>query len=150
MHRLPILLVEDDLEDVEIIGLALQKAGSPFSLIRVPNGSEAIQLLSRAGKYADPGKFPDPVLVLLDLSLPLIDGFGVLQWMRRQAAGTMPPVIVLSYSNAEADIRQAHQLGARYYLIKSIGLEGNIGLIKSVEHFWKMEFSRERMSCATQ
>jgi two-component system response regulator len=138
-----VLLVEDDAEDADIIGLALEKSNCPFSFIRVTNGAEAIQYLSREGIYADTGKFPKPAFMLLDLSLPKINGFGVLRWMKEQPTETMPPVIVVSYSSDERDVRLAHELGARYYLIKSVGLEGNIGLVKSLRHFWQSEFSRE-------
>ena len=56
----------------------------------------------------------------------------------------MPPVIVLSYSNSESDIRRAHALGAEFYLIKSVALEGTVGLVKSVENFWKHHFLPRR------
>ena len=138
----PILLVEDDPEDVEIINLALEKSGCPFHFIHVANGADAIRYLSRDKYFADVKKYPVPSMVLLDLSLPGIDGFGVLRWMRGRPDGTVPPAIVISYSDTDRDVRLAHQLGAKYYLIKSVSLDGNIGLIKSVDHFWRMEFSQ--------
>ena len=126
-----ILLVEDDSNDVETMRIALRRVGSPYHFATVPNGQEAIDYLSGTGRYANRRQFPVPCLVLLDLSLPIVNGFDVLSWMRDEWC-EMPPVIVLSYSRQEHDRRRALQLGARGYYVKSPDLAGTVALVKSL------------------
>jgi len=137
MKPATILLAEDDLEDVELIEFALSKISSFCEIIAVHDGKEAIAYLAREGKYADREKFPDPALILLDITMPTIDGFGVLMWMQRQPEGTMPPVVMLSYSHHEREIRLAYELGAKAYLTKSVGAEGTAAIVGAVDRFLK-------------
>jgi len=115
--------------------LALSKATSFFRIISVRDGREVIQYLSHEGVYADREKFPDPILVLLDLTMPVMNGFDVLRWMREHPKGTMPPVFALSYSTDEHDVRLAYGLGVKSYLIKSVELEGMVALLGVVDDF---------------
>ncbi len=126
------MLVEDDMHDVEAMRIALRRAESSYQLVTVSNGRDAIKYLSRADHFADRKRFPDPCLVLLDLSLPLVTGFEVLAWMQNETQRDLPPVVVLSYSRLEHDRRLALKLGARGYYVKSPDLNATVALVRSL------------------
>src|SRR5947208_69006 len=123
-RRATILLVEDDVHDIELLRLGAAKANASFGLIEVQDGAEAIKYLSGEGKYSDRQQFPEPALVLLDLTMPGMSGFDVLRWANRQSPASMPPIIVFSYSRLEQDRRLALELGAKQYLVKPLDLDG--------------------------
>src|ERR1041385_9141957 len=127
-----ILLVEDDVHDIEVMKIALQRAESPHRLMVATDGREAIQYLAGAGDYSDRSRFSEPCLVLLDLSLPRLSGFEVLTWARGESPGNVPPIVVLSYSRLEHDRRRALQLGARGYFVKSTDLDGTVAFVKGL------------------
>jgi CheY-like chemotaxis protein len=77
-----VLLIEDDPHDVYLLRSVAGRLPEPVSVFTVSDGEEGISYLSGTGKYADRQKHPFPDLVLLDLNLPTIDGFGVLKWIR--------------------------------------------------------------------
>jgi len=130
-----ILLVEDNAQDVELIRLAFRTLNCPYNLAAVSDGRAAIHYLSRIGQYSDRTRFPDPCLMLLDLSLPQVGGFEVLAWMQGEPPEIMPPVLVLSYSRFEQDKHLAHKFGAKGYHVKSPDLNETIALIRSLLTF---------------
>ena len=77
-----LLLIEDSEDDVFFLRHALKKAGVPYPMRVVNNGQEAIDYLSGAGKYHERETYPMPSFIFLDLKLPLVSGFGVLEWLR--------------------------------------------------------------------
>jgi len=110
-----ILVADDSPEDVLLLSLAFRRAKINHSLIRVANGKEAIE-------YLRTKSLPD--LVLLDLNMPGLDGFQVLEWLRGQPAALQKlPVIVLSSSGLETDRARAKELGAMDYFVKDEELE---------------------------
>src|SRR5437879_1958675 len=131
-----ILLVEDDPDDVLLIQRAFQKAGLGDALKVVGDGTEAIQFLSGSGLYADRHRFPLPFLVLLDLKMPGADGFDVLQWARAQPELKRLLIVVLTSSNLQEDVDRAYELGANSYLVKPVGFEETVNLVKRFEAYW--------------
>lgn len=118
-HLYPtVLYVEDSEEDYALFRLASKKCGTPFSLQHAPDGEQAIAYLSGADAYGDREVYPFPDLVLLDLKMPRLDGFEVLQWIRGNPATHTLPVVVLAGSSFRADIRRALELGANHYAAK--------------------------------
>ncbi|HOX59501.1 MAG TPA: response regulator [Candidatus Paceibacterota bacterium] len=113
-----VLYVEDSTEDYALLELAARKCGTPFSLLRAVDGEQAIAYLNGAEVYSDRDTYPFPDLVLLDLKLPRLDGFEVLQWIRDNPATKSLPVVVLAGSSFRADIRRALELGANSYAAK--------------------------------
>src|SRR5690348_12344458 len=93
-----ILQIEDDLQDVELFRLALAQCGSPCKVVSVHYARDAIKYLARLGEYADTVKFPKPTLIVLDLSLPGMTGLEFLAWARGEPPESIPPIVVLSYS----------------------------------------------------
>jgi CheY-like chemotaxis protein len=131
-----VLLVEDNADDVTFVRMAFQKNKVAEVLEVVSSGSEAIQYLGGAGPYADRQKYPMPSLLLLDLGLPLVDGFEVLKWVRAHQGLSRLPIAVLTGSEYPQHRRRAYELGANSFVIKPGGLEGFYAMINAVLGFW--------------
>ena len=123
-----ILLIEDDLNDIEVISLALAKSAIPCQLISVQFARDAIKYLGRIGEYADESRFPWPALILLDLSLPGMSGFDFLAWAKCEPS--IPPIAVLSYSALEADRILAQKFGVLGYFVKTPNLDETVEMLR--------------------
>lgn len=131
-----VLLAEDEPNDVYLIKRALEKSGLEHTLRAVPDGGEAIRYLRGEGEFADRSAYPCPNLILSDLKMPGIDGFGLLQWLHDHPECSVIPMIILSASGIEADVRHAYQLGANAYMVKPSGLQDLVDLLHSMHDFW--------------
>ena len=131
-----VLLIEDNPDDAELIGYAFKKAGVANPLIVVGDGDKAIDYLYGRSAYADREKFPLPGLFLLDLKLPRRSGFEVLEAIRANQTTRNTPVVVLTSSNQATDIERAYELGANSYLVKPIGRDSLITMVRSLDSFW--------------
>ena len=124
-----ILLAEDNADDVVLMQLAFKKAGLTNPVHVVSNGSEAIEYLKGALQARSAGS-AIPLLITLDLNMPLCNGFEVLSWIKKQAAFKDVPVLILSQSERARDINRATHLGANAYLIKPSNFDGLVGMIE--------------------
>ncbi len=131
-----ILLVEDDANDVWLIQRAFQKAGFRNNLKIVRDGEQATRYLGGQGQYADREKFPIPFLILLDLKMPGMDGFEVLEWVRRDPTLKRLLVVVLTSSNLQTDVDRAYEMGANSYLVKPVEFDAMVNLIQRFEAYW--------------
>ena len=114
----PILLAEDEANDVFFMRRALKKADVQNPLFVAHDGQEAIDYLEGDGAYADRKAYPLPGLLLLDLKMPGTDGFDLLRWVQSHAAFNSLPTVVLSGSGLDEDVLKAKQLGADEYRVK--------------------------------
>lgn len=130
------LLVEDDPNDILLIQRAFAKACLVNPLKVVRDGEQAINYLAGTGDFADRSRYPLPSLILLDLKLPRKSGLEVLEWLRQQPMLKQTPVIVLTSSKESSDVSRAYELGANSYLIKPVGFEGLLELVKSIGMYW--------------
>jgi two-component system, chemotaxis family, response regulator Rcp1 len=128
-----VLLVEDNPGDVRLTREALKEVKFVNALHVVEDGVEAIAYLRRQGQYAGQ---PRPDLVLLDLNLPRMDGRQVLSVVKQDPELRRIPVVVLTTSQAEADIARAYDLHANCYITKPVGIDQFIEVVKSIEYFW--------------
>jgi CheY-like chemotaxis protein len=117
-HCPTVLVVEDDPNDRFFVMRAFRKASAPVHLQFAVDGHDAIAYLSGSGRYQDRRGFPLPALMLLDLKMPNLSGFGVLQWLRAQEGLKRLPVTILSSSELQEDIDRAYELGANAYVVK--------------------------------
>ena len=126
-----VLLVDDSENDLKLMEVAFQKAGFDSPLQMVHDGEEAIAYLKGEGPYADRNKFPLPGVILLDLNMPMKNGFDVLDWLRsqRQAFKRISTIILTASMRAE-DVERAFDLGANSYLVKPSTLEELIAMIR--------------------
>ena len=130
-----VLWVEDDADDVLLIGRAIRKAGLEQPAL-ARDGTEAVAYLSGSGEYADRDAHPFPSLILLDLKLPKMSGFEVLQWIRERAEVCRVPVVMFTSSKERADIDRAYELGANAYLVKSVDHNNLVEALKRMRDFW--------------
>jgi len=131
-----ILLVEDDENDVMLLKRAFTKAGFKDNLRVVRNGTDAMSYLSGKGIYKDRDQYPLPFLVLLDLKMPGISGFEVLQWARKDPNLKRLLIVVLTASNLQTDVDHAYELGANSYLVKPIEFDAMVAMVSRFEAYW--------------
>ena len=130
-----ILLVEDSKHDVELTLVALEECHLANQVDVVNDGAEALDYLHRRGAYADrPNELP--VVVLLDLKMPKVDGLEVLRHMKSEAALKRIPVVMLTSSREEKDLVQSYELGVNGYVVKPVDFEQFIESIKQLGCFW--------------
>jgi chemotaxis family two-component system response regulator Rcp1 len=128
-----LLLVEDNAGDVRLTQEAFRDAHQCVNLQLASDGVEAIAFLKRQGIYANA---PRPDLILLDLHLPKLGGHKVLAYIKNDSELKMIPTVVLSCSDAEADIVKSYQLQANCYLTKPGLLDAFQTLVESMSDFW--------------
>lgn len=131
-----ILIADDSDEDAQILKRAFAKAGCEVPLSFVRDGQEAINYLSGDGEYADRSAHPLPRLILLDLKMPKVDGFDVLDWMQQQPKLKLLPVTVLTSSNMDRDVDRAYGLGANSYLVKPNSMKGFLDIVERLRAYW--------------
>lgn len=134
--RRPILIVEDEENDVFFLRRALEKTGIGDPILAVADGQEALDYLSGSGKFADRTAFPFPCFMFLDLKLPQVHGLDVLRWMRSSPSMQSVIVIVLTSSTLHSDIENAYQAGANSYVVKPPNPERLINMAQSFASWW--------------
>jgi chemotaxis family two-component system response regulator Rcp1 len=128
-----VLLVEDSPGDVRLTQEAFREANGSIRLHVASDGVEAMQFLRHEGAHIDA---PLPNLVLLDLNLPKMDGREVLGPIKEDQNLKTIPTIILTTSDAEADVVKSYQLQANCYLKKPVQLDVIESLVKSINDFW--------------
>jgi CheY-like chemotaxis protein len=113
-----ILLVEDDENDVYFMTRAMEQAGLQPPIHVAINGQDAVDYLSGTSSFTGQSAFPPPRCIFLDLKLPFLSGFQVLEWMRGQPKLKDITVFVLTSSPEDSDRQRARKLGAKAYLVK--------------------------------
>jgi CheY-like chemotaxis protein len=132
--RIPeILLVEDDPGDVLLITEGFKENRTLAHLIAVGDGEEAVDYLNQKGKYSD-AKTPD--FIILDLNLPRMDGRAFLRRIKNEKLFKLIPVIVLTSSRSDLDIREVYELNAACYIVKPADLDGYTEAVKRIQDFW--------------
>jgi len=133
-----VLHVDDDPNDTLLLQAASRKAKVDFNLQNVEDGERAIAYLSGYEQFADRTRYDMPALVLLDLKMPRATGFEILKWIRNHPHPTLKrlPVVVLSGSELKDDIRNAYAEGANSYLVKPLGFDALVNLVKGVSAVW--------------
>jgi CheY-like chemotaxis protein len=142
-----ILLVEDSPGDVRLTQEAFRDANGAFRLHIAVDGVEALSFLRREGVH---GSAPRPDLILLDLNLPRMDGREVLSVIKQDESLKTIPTVILTTSDAEADIDTVYQLRANCYLTKPVEFDAFENLVKSISDFWLRLVrlpSQERTRC---
>src|ERR1700684_329605 len=128
-----VLLVEDSPGDVRLTQEAFREANGSVRLHVAVDGVEGMSFLRQQGKYA---KAPRPHIILLDLNLPKMDGRELLAIIKEDENLKSIPTVILTTSEAEADIVKSYQLQANCYLSKPVQLDAFETLVKSIDDFW--------------
>ena len=136
MQNPPVLYAEDDEDDVFFMKLAWEKAGVPNPLIALTDGRQTLQYLAAEDPFCDRTKSPMPCLLLLDLKLPTITGFQVLQWIREQPALKELKVVIVSSSGQQLDIDLARKMGIHDYVVKPAITTRLVEIVRNIQQRW--------------
>ncbi|MFQ5739312.1 MAG: response regulator [Acidobacteriota bacterium] len=135
-HRTTILVAEDDEDDRLMIRRAWRKRRRGHDLRFVADGEELMDYLHRRGEYAAPSSAPRPRLILLDLNMPRKDGREALAEIKSSLTLRAIPVVVLTTSDAEEDIRHCCDLGANSYIRKPTEFVRLVKIIAILDEYW--------------
>jgi CheY-like chemotaxis protein len=131
----PILLVEDNPNDLELTLIALERSQLANEVIVVRDGAEALDYLHARGPYAT-RELGNPAVVLLDLKLPKVDGLEVLAEIRASATLKSMPVVMLTSSREEQDLVRSYELGVNAYVVKPVDFAEFVRAIADLGIFW--------------
>jgi CheY-like chemotaxis protein len=132
-----ILLVEDDPKDIELTLTALEEYNLANEIVVVRDGVEALDYLHRRGKF-EQHSHEYPVVVLLDLKMPRLDGVQVLQQIKADEQLRLIPVVVLTSSRESRDLEECYKLGVNAYVVKPVRFAEFIKAIKQIGIFWML------------
>ena len=130
-----ILLAEDNERDVELTLAALDEFNLANEVVVVRDGAEALDDLCYRDKFAGRPNGP-PVVVMLDLKMPKVDGLEVLRYMRNDPTLKVVPVVMVTSSREEQDLVRSYQLGVNAYVVKPVDFAKFVESIKQIGFFW--------------
>jgi CheY-like chemotaxis protein len=126
-----ILLIEDNPMDVDLTQRALQRRRLAHEVMVARDGDEALNMIP----HWEMGE-PTPTLILLDLKLPRVSGLEVLEQLKHHPSFASIPVVVLTTSRDEGDLRRAYQLGVNSYIVKPVDFDRFLEVAAQIEHYW--------------
>ncbi len=130
----PILLIEDNPMDVDLTLRAFSRRHVSNAIEVARDGEEALAWLARW----EAGEAPLPVVILLDLKLPRVDGLEVLRQVKTSPVAQAIPVVILTTSSEDADVRGAYHLGANSYIVKPVDFEKFLEVATQIELYWNV------------
>jgi len=133
-RTMAILLVEDNPADVELTLRAFRKRKLSNPLHVARDGEEALDYVHDRGAFA--GNAPVPGLVLLDIRLPKVDGIEVLRQMKGDPVYRAVPVVMLTTSQEDTDIRRCYELGANSYIVKPVDFDKFLDVVARIDLYW--------------
>ena len=131
-----VLLVEDNPDDVQLTLRALKKNKIENPVIVASDGVAALDYLFGQGEYAGRDTREQPVVVLLDLKLPKLDGHAVLRRMRADERTRLTPVVVLTSSKEEVDLIESYKLGVSSYIRKPVDFKQFVEVVGQLGLYW--------------
>jgi two-component system response regulator len=133
----PILLAEDDDLDAELTQLALSGANLENPIVRVRDGVETLEFLRREGRFSETGT-SSPVVILLDIKMPRMDGLDVLREVRADPALRRIPIVALTSSQVDSDRLRSWDLGVNAFVIKPVDRKQFQEAIRALGVFWAL------------
>ncbi|ARO54607.1 Response regulator rcp1 [Methylorubrum extorquens] len=133
----PILLVEDNPNDIELTLAAFESCQLANEIIICRDGAEALDFIYRRGPHAG-RQVQDPAVVLLDLKLPKVDGLEVLAQIKGDPVTRAVPVVMLTSSREETDVVRSYNLGVNAFVVKPVAFDEFFAAIKELGVFWAL------------
>ena len=119
-----------------VLKRARERAKVTLRCASVNSADEAVRYLSGTGDYGNRGRHPMPALVMVDLDLDRSEGYEALSWIRHHERLRYLPVVAISRSKSQMDMKRAYDLGASSYLLKPVSFSGLVELVKMIDRFW--------------
>ena len=137
-EQFPILIAEDSESDALLLTRALREVGfnNPFHIST--DGNDILAYLKGEEPYQDRERFRFPRIVFIDLRLPRMDGFAVLEWLKNHEQCNVIPRIVLSTSNRQEDIQRAYKLAVNSYVLKPATFDRLVDKLRLIFDYWEM------------
>lgn len=130
-------MVEDNINDAELTIRELKKHNMANNLVHVKDGEEALDFLFATGAYSDLRNVKHmPKVVLLDIQMPKLNGIEVLEHVRKDERTQTIPVVILTSSKEDPDIKRCYDLGANSYIVKPVNFEGFADAIRNLGFYW--------------
>ena len=135
-QEVEILIVEDNPGDAELTIRALKKSHLANHITHLVDGAEALDFLFGSGQFSDRNHNNLPKVILLDLRMPKVDGLEVLRRLKSDARTKMIPVVILTSSDKDPDIKRCYELGANSYIVKPVELNNFVKIISEIGMYW--------------
>lgn len=137
LNSVELLLVEDNINDAELAIRELKKHNLANNLYHVKDGEEALEFIFATGRYAETRNVNHtPKLILLDIHMPKVNGIEVLEQIKSAEGTKATPVVILTSSKEDPDIKKCYNLGANSYIVKPLNFEGFAEAIKNLGFYW--------------
>lgn len=136
LNSVDILLVEDNPHDAELTIRELRKNNLSNNLFHVTDGEEALEFIFATGRYANSSEVHRPKMVLMDIQMPKVNGIEVLKRIKEDERTKTLPVVMLTSSKEDPDIRRCYELGANSYIVKPVNFESFAQSIKNLGFYW--------------
>ena len=137
LNSVDLLFVEDNINDAELAIRELKKHHLANNLFHVNNGEEALDFIFATGLFANTRSSDNPPkLILLDIKMPKVNGIEVLQKIKSDERTKTIPVVILTSSKEDPDIKACYKLGANSYIVKPVNFEGFSATIKNTGFYW--------------
>ena len=134
--NIEILFVEDSVDDAALTMRGLKKSGLSNAIFHVKDGAEALDFLYCKGAYALRNCEDHPKLILLDLKMPKVSGIEVLEKIKSNMELKTIPVVILTSSKEDPDIKRCYELGANSYIVKPVESDNFFQIIKDLNFYW--------------
>jgi len=134
---IPILLVEDDENDILITKRAFERYNFTNDLYVTRDGEEALEFIYRKGEYAEE-KIPTPGLILLDINMPKMNGIEVLRHIKGDPGKKRIPVVMLTTSRRDQDMIESYNLGVNSYIVKPVDFSKFLEAISTINLYWSL------------
>lgn len=131
-----ILIVEDSMDDANLTIRSLKKNNIANNMFHVKDGAEALDYIFAQGDYSSRVNAVKPRLILLDLKMPKVNGLEVLEKIKENPETRSIPVVILTSSQEDPDIKKCYELGANSYVTKPVEFEGFIKAVKELGFYW--------------
>ena len=135
-RNLTILIGEDSEDDGFFLKRGFRNIGLKNPVQILTDGAKVIDYLRGEGEFEDRANFPFPSVLFLDIKMPRVDGFQVLEWLRDHQQCKVIPTLMFSSSDQPEDVERAYQLGANAYLEKPASLAELEDILRDAYHFW--------------
>ena len=134
--EIEILLVEDNMKDAELAIHSLKKHKLTNKMIHLKDGAEALDFIFCTGQFADRDKNSKPKVILLDLKMPKVGGIDVLKKIKENESTKNIPVVVLTSSKEDPDVRTCYELGVNSYIVKPVDFDNFQKAVLNLGLYW--------------